>query len=65
MRLQAQAAIPLSTGCLALMGYFILPRSGLQFGEDIRPFDSAPYWRIWENMQSLIERGIDPLTLPY
>ncbi len=44
-------------------GLFYPSKVGMQFGEDIRPFDSAPYWRIWENMQSLIARGIDPLTL--
>ncbi len=44
-------------------GLFYPSKVGMQFGADIQPFDSAPYWRIWENMQSLIARGIDPLTL--
>ncbi|MCZ6679904.1 MAG: hypothetical protein O7E52_21940 [Candidatus Poribacteria bacterium] len=44
-------------------GLFYPSRVGMQFGEDIRPFDSAPYWRVWENMQSLINRGLDPLTV--
>lgn len=44
-------------------GLFYPSKIGMQFGDDLRPFDSAPYWRIWENMQSLIARGIDPLTL--
>ena len=33
------------------------------FGADIQPFEQAAYWRTWHNMQSLIERGLDPLTV--
>ena len=29
----------------------------------MQPFSFPAYWRVWENMQSLIDRGIDPLEL--
>ena len=35
----------------------------MMFGADIQPFEQAAYWRTWHNMQSLIERGLDPLTV--
>ena len=44
-------------------GLFYPSRVGLRFGEDIRPFSSSAYYRVWENMQSLIDRGLDPLTV--
>ena len=42
---------------------FYPSRVGMRFGEDQRPFESAIVWRVWENMQSLIDRGLDPLTV--
>ncbi len=44
-------------------GLFYPSKIGLRFGEDMRPFDFSAYWRVWENMQSLIDRGLDPLTV--
>ena len=44
-------------------GLFYPSKVGLRFGEDMRPFDSTAYWRVWENMQSLMDRGLDPLTV--
>ena len=44
-------------------GLFYPSRVGMMFGEDIQPFEQAAYWRTWHNMQSLIERGFDPLTV--
>ena len=35
----------------------------MRFGADIQPFDQAAYWRVWNNMQSLMDRGLDPLTV--
>ena len=44
-------------------GLFYPSRVGMMFGTDIQPFEQAAYWRTWHNMQSLIERGLDPLTV--
>ncbi len=44
-------------------GLFYPSKVGQRFGSDIQPFDSTAYWRVWENMQSLIDRGLDPLTV--
>jgi hypothetical protein len=44
-------------------GLFYPSRVGMRFGADMRPFDSACYWRVWQNMQSLIDRGLDPLRV--
>ena len=44
-------------------GLFYPSKIGMRFGADIRPFDFAAYWRTWENMQSLIDRGLDPLKV--
>lgn len=44
-------------------GLFYPSKTGMLFGEDKRPFDISPYWRAWENMQSLIARGLDPLQV--
>ena len=53
-------------------GLFYPSRAGLQFGSDELPFaeqDSvdgsrqAYAWRTWENMQSLSQRGLDPLRV--
>ena len=42
-------------------GLFYPSRVGMRFGEDIQPFESSAYWRVWHNMQSLMDRGFDPL----
>ena len=44
-------------------GLFYPSRVGQRFGADMRPFPITAYWRTWENMQSLIDRGLDPLTV--
>jgi hypothetical protein len=44
-------------------GLFYPSRVGMLFGSDMQPFEQAPYWRSWHNMQSLIERGLDPLKI--
>ncbi len=44
-------------------GLFYPSIHGGQFGADIQPFEQAAYWRSWHNMQSLAERGLDPLRL--
>lgn len=44
-------------------GMFYPSKVGMQFGTNIQPFTQAAYWRTWNNMQSLIDRGYDPLQL--
>ncbi len=44
-------------------GLFYPSKCGMRFCEDARPFDAVPYWRAWHNMQSLIDRGFDPLQV--
>ena len=44
-------------------GCFWPTKAGLRFGADIQPFTHSAYWRVWYNMQSLIDRGLDPLTV--
>ena len=44
-------------------GLFYPSKVGRRFGEDLQPFDSTAYYRAWCNMQSLIDRGLDPLTV--
>jgi len=44
-------------------GLFYPSRVGMRFGEDKPAFDLAAYWRAWHNMQSLIDRGLDPLAV--
>lgn len=44
-------------------GLFYPSKVGMRFGADIRPFQQSAYWRLWENMQSLMDRGLDPLTV--
>jgi hypothetical protein len=34
-----------------------------KYGEHHTEFRQAAYWRLWHNMQSLIDRGLDPLTV--
>ena len=42
-------------------GLFYPSGKGRRFGEDVEKMTMAAYWRVWENMQSLIDRGLDPL----
>ena len=44
-------------------GLFYPSERGLRFGADQDGFDMAAYWRVWKNMQSLIDRGLDPLRV--
>ena len=44
-------------------GLFYPSRVGMRFGQDIQPFQMAAYWRTWHNMQSLIDRDLDPLQV--
>ncbi len=44
-------------------GLFYPSKVGRRFGEDLQPFDMTAYYRAWHNMQSLIDRGLDPLTV--
>ena len=44
-------------------GLFYPTLAGLRFGEDKHPFEWGNEWRVWENMQSLIDRGLDPLQV--
>lgn len=44
-------------------GLFYPSKIGLMFGDNLRPFQHVHEWRAWENMQSLIARGLDPLTV--
>ncbi len=46
-------------------GLFYPSKVGQRFkyGGDSTAFRQAAYWRVWHNMQSLIDRGLDPLTV--
>ena len=44
-------------------GLFYPSGKGRRFGAGLDSFAMAPYWRVWENMQSLIDRGLDPLQV--
>jgi hypothetical protein len=44
-------------------GLFSDTKVGVRAMSQTRPIDSAHYWRAWYNMQSLIDRGLDPLTV--
>lgn len=44
-------------------GLFYPSKVGERFGSNIQPFDSAAYYHAWYNMQSLIDRGLDPLRV--
>ena len=44
-------------------GLFYPSKVGLRFRDDTRTFELAAYYRVWHNMQSLIDRGLDPLTV--
>ncbi|MCH2201661.1 MAG: hypothetical protein MK102_06810 [Fuerstiella sp.] len=44
-------------------GLFYPSKVGMRFGEDKRPFNFAAYWRAWQNIQSLMDQGLDPLKV--
>ena len=44
-------------------GLFYPSKIGLRFGADMKPFPMGAYWRVWNNMQSLMDRGLDPLRV--
>ena len=44
-------------------GIFYPSKVGLLFGSDKRPFSSALAWHAWQSMQSLMDRGLDPLQV--
>ena len=44
-------------------GLFYPSKVGRRFGDDKRPFADPYYWRVWHNMQSLLDRGLDPLQV--
>ena len=44
-------------------GMFYDTKVGKRFGVDARPFVQNNHWRTWANMQSLIDRGLDPLDV--
>ena len=44
-------------------GLYYPSKVGMQFGADMPTFPSPAYWRAWNNMQSLTDRGLDPLTV--
>lgn len=44
-------------------GLFYPSKVGMRFGADKQPFTFSAYWRVWHNMQSLMDRGLDPLAV--
>ena len=44
-------------------GSFWPTKVGVRFGADMQPFTSQITWRVWECMQSLLDRGLDPLQV--
>ena len=44
-------------------GLFYPSKTSMRFGEDIQPFQQNAYYRVWHNMKSLIDRGLDPLQV--
>jgi len=44
-------------------GLFYPSKVGGRFGADREEFELSAYWRVWNNMQSLIDRDLDPLTV--
>ena len=44
-------------------GLFNKTKVGLRWGADQRPFTGCSQWRAWYNMQSLMDRGLDPLQV--
>ena len=44
-------------------GLFYPSKVGPRFGTGMPPFTLGAYYRVWHNMQSLMDRGLDPLTV--
>jgi hypothetical protein len=44
-------------------GLFFPSKVGQRFGAGMEAFTLSAYWRVWHNMQSLIDRGLDPLEV--
>ena len=44
-------------------GLFYPSKVGTMFGDDRNPLTEAYEWRTWKNMKSLMDRGLDPLTV--
>jgi hypothetical protein len=44
-------------------GLFYPSKVSQRFGVDMEDFEDSIYYRVWHNMQSLIDRGLDPLTV--
>ena len=44
-------------------GLFYPSNVGMRFGADMEKFSASAQWRVWHNMQSLIDRGFDPLAI--
>ena len=44
-------------------GLFYPSKVGMRYGADTQPMKQAATWRAWNNMQSLVDRGLDPLTV--
>lgn len=45
-------------------GWFWPSEVGRRFGDDMAGnFEQAAYWRLWHNMQSLMDQGLDPLRV--
>ena len=44
-------------------GLFYPSKVGKRFGIDMGKFSNPMYWRVWNNMQSLIDKGLDPLQV--
>ena len=42
---------------------FYPSKVGMRYGADMQGFSHPAYWRVWNNMQSLIDRGLDPLSV--
>ena len=49
-------------GVARVDGVFYPSKIGQRF-RDNQIFESAPYYRAYNNMQSLMDRGLDPLTV--
>ena len=44
-------------------GCFYPSTVGNRWGQTVEEFQASHHWRVWQNMESLIGRGLDPLAL--
>ena len=44
-------------------GAFYPTKAGMVFGSDMQPFTNPISWHSWHAMQSLVDRGLDPLQV--